>query len=86
MKPFLKWPGGKRKLATTLLYKMPRHIEGYYEPFAGSAALYFDIQPLPNPVLADTNLRLIRTHRAIQNDVESVIKRLGLFRNEEQSY
>jgi DNA adenine methylase len=86
MKPFLKWPGGKRKLATTLLYKMPLHIESYCEPFAGGAALFFDIQPLPNPVLADTNLRLIRTLRAIQNDVESLIKRLSLFRNEEQSY
>lgn len=73
--PFLKWVGGKRQLLPELLARVPARYGTYHEPFLGGAALFFAMQP-KRAVLSDSNLRLIRTYRAVRNDVEEVIHRL----------
>jgi DNA adenine methylase len=79
--PFLKWAGGKRKVVPALLPHLPPSFGTYHEPFVGGGALFFALsarRPLPfrRAVLSDANLRLVRTWRAVRDDVESVIERL----------
>ena len=74
-RPFLKWAGGKRQLLRSLRARVPEHFGTYFEPFVGGAALFFALRP-KRAVLADVNVRLIRTYRGIQNDVETVIRLL----------
>lgn len=77
--PFIKWVGGKRQLLPHLLSLIPpgwdRENSRYYEPFVGGGALFFALAP-KFATLGDANLRLVRTYRAIRDDVEGVI--LGL--------
>lgn len=60
-------------------------IQAYHEPFIGGGALFFHLATegllrdalLTNQIhLADANTRLMRTYRAIQRDVEGVVKEL----------
>jgi DNA adenine methylase len=80
-RPFIKWVGGKRRLLPTLLEQVPRSFRRFHEPFLGGGAFYFAASvAFPRPqspaVLADRNLRLIRTWRAVRDDVEGLIARL----------
>jgi DNA adenine methylase len=73
--PFLKWAGGKRWFAANFLGLIPQHFKRYVEPFAGSAALFFRLQP-NRSVLSDLNSELIETYRALANDWRSVAAKL----------
>lgn len=59
MTPFLKWAGGKRRLAPELLRRLPDDFGrlAYAEPFAGSAALYFALPEPPLRVLLNDTCR-----------------------------
>lgn len=86
-KPFLKWAGGKRQLLSQYEQHFPPldQINHYYEPFIGSAAVFFHLQP-PQATLADRNAKLIDLYRTIQTDVEGVIDALQQHRNEEDYF
>ncbi|MHB9134772.1 MAG: DNA adenine methylase [Armatimonadota bacterium] len=73
--PFLKWPGGKRWLASTLLQCYPSSFRRYFEPFLGGGASFFALQP-DNAILSDINLDLINTYQQIRDNVEEVIESL----------
>ena len=80
-KPFVKWVGGKRRVIPELLRSLPTTFEHYYEPFVGGGALFFHLRSMNllqehRITISDFNLRLIRTYRAIRDDVEAVIDRL----------
>jgi DNA adenine methylase len=66
--PFLKWAGGKRWLTSVV---SPLAAIGanatYFEPFLGSAAMYFHWQPA-KAVLSDTNAALVETYAALRRD------------------
>ena len=63
--PFLKWAGGKRWLVKNFNNLFPK-IEGrHIEPFAGSAAVFFALQP-ERAILSDLNGKLIETYVAIK--------------------
>ena len=58
---FLRYPGMKRRMVTFLLDHLPdrRDIQGkYVEPFVGSGAVYFSINP-SKAILSDVNVDLI---------------------------
>lgn len=80
-KPFVKWVGGKRKLVPTLLDMIPSFGQ-YHEPFVGGGAFFFGISQLDVTGqwanLSDQNLRLIRTYRAIRDDLPGVLERLAV--------
>lgn len=92
--PFVKWAGGKRRLLSELLSQTPVEFGTYHEPFVGGGALFFGLagQRLREgnwAVLSDANLRLVRTWRAVKNDVEGLIARLEDYaraHSEEQFY
>lgn len=69
--PFLKWAGGKRWLTNRVSTSPPDGNGTYFEPFLGSAAMFFHIQPARS-VLSDANAALIETYQAIQSDHEKV--------------
>lgn len=80
MAPFrLKWAGGKRWLADALIASLgPAMFEaGLCEPFAGGAALSFAAPGLGPLHLADTNLDLIETYRAIQRAPHAIAAELA---------
>lgn len=70
--PVLKWAGGKTKLLTELLARMPARYGRYYEPFAGGAALFFRVAP-ERAVLGDSNDALMLTYTTIAHDHEAVV-------------
>jgi len=77
-KPFVKWPGGKTQLLPVLREWMPKRFALYEEPFVGGGALFFATQPR-HATLADANPWLIRTYRAISQNVDGVIEALRVY-------
>lgn len=87
--PFLKWAGGKRALLPKILPLVPRKVQVYYEPFLGGGAVFFALaggERFRRAVVSDANLELIRTYRAVQADVDSVLRRLDTHARTEAHY
>jgi DNA adenine methylase len=82
IKPYLKWAGGKRQLLSEIKRYIPSPIDGYtyYEPFVGAGAVFFALLP-GKALINDSNTQLILTYRAIQEDVEGLIKILQVYKN-----
>ncbi len=75
--PFVKWVGGKRSLLEEIRSRLPENFNNYFEPFAGGGALFFSLEEgLKTATLADSNIELIMTYRAIQMDPQLLIASL----------
>jgi len=75
MKPFLKWPGGKRWLVSRYSHLFPKKFGTYIEPFLGSASVFFYLAPA-KAILGDSNPDLIATYSGLRDDplaVEEVL-------------
>lgn len=70
-KPFLKWAGGKRWFVANYSDLLPNVFNRYIEPFLGSGAVFFHLQPNES-LLGDSNTDLINTYLAIKSDWERV--------------
>lgn len=77
---YLRWAGGKQRLASRLVGRVPDHLGTYREPFAGAASLFFSYGPSA-AVLSDSNAALIRTHEAVRDSVDDVCKHLEQYRS-----
>jgi DNA adenine methylase len=73
--PFLKWAGGKRWLVNEFINYLPRSYNNYIEPFLGSGAIFFSLQP-KRSLLTDSNISLINTYQCIQKDHRLVYSKL----------
>lgn len=73
--PFLKWAGGKRWLAKEHSSLFPDSYETYIEPFVGSGAVFFSLQPKKS-IISDKNKLLINTYKSIQKDWRKVLGEL----------
>ena len=74
-KPFLKWAGGKRWLVKKYPHVFCRKYKRYFEPFLGSGAVYFHLNP-KRAVLSDINNELIDTYQSIKINWKFVVKHL----------
>ncbi|MCA9872526.1 MAG: DNA adenine methylase [Anaerolineales bacterium] len=85
--PFLKWAGGKQRLIPQYQAFFPplETISHYYEPFIGSAAVFFHWQPRP-ATLSDRNEKLIEVYQMVQQQVTAVIDALQPHRNDPDYY
>lgn len=85
--PFLKWAGGKSRLITQYAPFLPARedINRYYEPFIGSAALFFYLQPRPAR-LSDMNWKLVETYKVVRDTPDELIAALQPHRNEKAYY
>jgi DNA adenine methylase len=79
-RPFIKWAGGKTQLLPELIGRIPDRFGRYYEPFIGSAALFFQLHALGKlphgAVLSDANAELIAVYGVVRDDVEALIAAL----------
>jgi DNA adenine methylase len=74
--PFLRWAGSKRRLLPVLRnYWTPKH-KRYLEPFAGSACLFFALNP-STAILGDLNPELVATYVEVKYRVGDVLKCLA---------
>jgi DNA adenine methylase len=85
MLPFLRWAGSKRLLLPKLRPYVPSKFGRYIEPFAGSACLFFDIEP-ERAVLGDLNPELVCALRSVQRDPSLVIESLRRLPVGEKAY
>jgi DNA adenine methylase len=86
--PFVKWAGGKRKLAPLLIETFPQEFDPlkhrYFEPFIGGGALMFALGqqdseifiPGKNLFINDMNPELTNTYEVIRDSVSLLIKEL----------
>jgi DNA adenine methylase len=84
--PIFRWAGSKRKVLPILASYWKSSFSRYVEPFAGSAALFFQLQP-SRAVLGDINQELISTYEVIRDrpdDVHTAASKIP--RNEHEYY
>jgi len=78
--PFLKWAGGKARLAPHILERAPARFGRYHEPFLGGAAVFFAFAGAgraPAARLSDANAALIACYRAVRDEPGTVADRLA---------
>ncbi|MFY9826156.1 MAG: Dam family site-specific DNA-(adenine-N6)-methyltransferase [Thermoanaerobaculia bacterium] len=85
MRSIVRWAGSKRQILKKLRPHWSDAYRRYIEPFAGSACLFFDLQPR-RAILADLNSELIRTYQALTNDVDQVIRHFSLMSSDSNTY
>ncbi|GGM39055.1 DNA adenine methylase [Dactylosporangium sucinum] len=82
---FIKWAGGKTRYAARLVAMAPRFTGRYWEPFMGSAAVFFELRPA-KAVLSDANPELVACFRAVAADPEAVMERLDALPNTPEQF
>jgi DNA adenine methylase len=82
---FLRWAGSKRQLLATLVPQAGTEWTRYVEPFAGSACLFFALQP-DRALLGDINPDLILTYRQVKKAPAAVSAELGKWRKNRTTY
>jgi DNA adenine methylase len=76
LRPILKWAGGKRRLVSRILTRLPPQIGTYYEPFVGGAAVFFALAAegrFKRAVLSDLNHDLVDVYKGVKRHVRAVI-------------
>lgn len=84
-KPFLRWAGSKRQLLNRLVTFWPGGDTRYVEPFAGSACLFFEIEPA-SALIGDINADLISTYRVVRDHPKEVYQSMIRWCNEKAEY
>jgi DNA adenine methylase len=73
VRSIIRWAGSKRQIVDRLAAHWPSDAKRYVEPFAGSASLFFAIDP-PSALLSDLNQELVGTYQALRHDVGRVLE------------
>lgn len=84
-RPFLKWAGGKARLARQILALAPESFTAYHEPFLGGAAIFFAARRsgCEAPAhLSDGNAGLIACYVEVRDRTEDVVARLAAMQEE----
>ena len=84
-KPFLRWAGSKRQLVGCLAEYWPGGDAKYIEPFAGSAHLFFEIQPR-SAVLGDINSALMEVYEVVRDWPLALHDAFSSWANEKRQY
>ena len=85
---FLRWAGGKQWLAKALAPVIRGRLtngSSYFEPFLGSGAMYFGIQPR-SAFLSDLNHDLMTTFQEVRSRPESIVEKLSMLSADEDTY
>lgn len=73
MQPFFRWVGSKRRIAPRIVKLLPKRGR-YIEPFCGSAAIFFALEP-DEALLSDTNEDLVTCLRCVRSNWKEVEER-----------
>jgi len=71
MRPLFRWAGSKKKLLPQIKKYIPHTYNRYFEPFCGSACLFFHTVPR-TAVLSDMNSELIHTYIMVRENPAKV--------------
>jgi DNA adenine methylase len=82
---FLRWAGSKKQILPILQSYWNSNHKRYVEPFAGSACLFFRINP-PKALLGDINTDLIATFVEVKYRVSAVISELSKLKKSREDY
>lgn len=77
-RPLLRWAGSKQRLLSSIIDVLPTKFGTYYEPFLGSAALFFLLEP-SRAVLTDVCAPLVDVYQAIKSDPDQVCRLLDQY-------
>lgn len=81
LKPLCKWSGGKRNEITTFQKFYPKNFKTFIEPFAGGAAVFFDLNFEGLNVINDIHPDLINFYKQISlgksEEIYNLIKSFG---------
>lgn len=83
--PIFRWAGSKRKVLPVLASYWRPSFRRYVEPFAGSAALFFRLQP-EKALLGDINEGLIEAYEVIRDRPDDVHEAVSRVRRGKASY
>lgn len=75
-RPFLRWAGSKKALLAQIVSAVPDRFNAYHEPFLGSGAMFFLLQPR-QAFLSDVCDELIETYRAVRDRPDLVLRYLS---------
>jgi DNA adenine methylase len=83
----IRWAGSKRKILPKLRehYERARPTGKYIEPFAGSAALFFELLPRSG-VLGDTNEELVAALRRLRDEPKKLFDEVNSIPTDENTY
>lgn len=90
--PFLRWTGSKRWFIKDHIEGyVPERFNNYYEPFLGSAAVFFYIKSRGeeserNFFLSDSNSELINAYIQLRDSPSLVVDQLKKLKNSEKEY
>jgi DNA adenine methylase len=79
-RPFLKWAGGKGRLAPRIVELAPAMFGRYHEPFVGAGAVFFALEEarsLVRPALSDANADLIACYSVVRDAPRELADRLA---------
>lgn len=82
---FLKWVGGKTRVAGLLAGLAPERFERYVEPFLGSAAVFF-ATGARKALLADLNEELVICFRQVRDNADEVMRLLDVMPNTQEHF
>lgn len=85
LRPVVKWPGGKSALVDSLLNILPRTFNHYYEPFAGSAAVFLALLP-PDATISDRNYELINFYEVLRTHPLRLFESISRLPNNSTTY
>ena len=74
-KPFLKWVGGKHKLLTHIISKLPKKINSYHDIFLGGGSVLLAILTLQthNKITIDGTINCLRFLSSISKILTSLL-------------
>lgn len=77
-RPFLRWAGSKQRLLPQILPYVPARFNTYHEPFLGSGALFFLLEP-KKAMLSDACEPLIQTYKTVATSPMDICEELTTF-------
>jgi len=84
-KSFLRWAGSKQKIIPFLKQYWTDNSDRYFEPFMGSAQLFFSLRP-KKAILNDINSDLVQTYLQVQRNPYPVHKILSEMKVSSKDY
>lgn len=79
------WPGGKFRLAKTIIPLIPEH-DCYCEPFAGAAWILFKKPPSRVEILNDINNDLVNLYRVVREKPDALMEKFSLALKSRQEF
>ncbi len=94
IKPFIKYPGGKKKISEELRKNhFPKNFNSYFEPFIGGGAIFFLVAyngkeefKCNNFYINDINTNISSAYKNIRDNCTQIIDNLSIYSEQYSNY